>query len=177
MKLATLALFLLVTPFLCADSIDYAGSGSLSGHTATITGSASAGHTWGVDTELTGIDDLTTGINQQGDLGDVNITTGTLSSCTSGLCFTGGKLDITSTSGAQLVDESFTSGTIARIGGFMFLNATLPNGATVLLADAHGNFSSDSTITATSGAVPEPAGLFLMGSGLLGLCFARRFIN
>jgi hypothetical protein len=165
-----------LTTFAAADTIDYSGAGSLSAGTATVSGSVSAGHTWGVLDQLIEIKNETTGQDQSGLLGSVDVVTGTLFKCASGLCFKGGDLDIRDTAGNVIVKLSFTSGTVSKIGGNTFLNAVLAQGATVLLEDSKGNFSSDSTIS-THTTVPEVPGLWLLGSGLLGLSFSRRFLR
>jgi hypothetical protein len=90
--------------------------------------------------------------------------------CSSGYCFTGGSLDITNTSGATLFDGAFTSGTITQSGGNTFLNASLVNGGTVLIKSKSGAFSSHSIIITTTTAT-----LGLLGSGLIGLAFIRRW--
>jgi hypothetical protein len=168
-----LALVLFSIPAL-ADTIDYAGAGSVSAGTATITGSATAGKTWGILDELVQIDNETTGGITQGHLGSVDIVTGTLAKCASGLCFSGGDLDIRNSAGMTLVKLMFTSGTISKISGNTFLNAVLPSGATVLLEDSKGNFSSDSTVTTVGVTTPEPASLGLLGVGLMSLGFIKK---
>lgn len=156
-----------------ADTIDYSGAGSLSNGTARISGKLSAGSTWAVLDNLIEVNDETTGKIMQGQLGSVDIVTGTLTKCGTMLCFNGGDLDIRSTTGAVLFKGAFTSGTISKMGGSTFLNAVMPSGATVLLKDAHGNFSSDSTITTRLAHTPEPSALFLMGTGILALSWLR----
>jgi hypothetical protein len=173
-RFAFAVLILAFASFARADSIDYSGAGSLSKGTAHISGSLSAGHTWGVLDQLIEIDDETTGQIEQGNLGTVDIVTGTLRSCSLGLCFTGGDLDIRSLTGL-IFKESFVSGSVTQINGNTFLNAVMSQGATLLLEDVNGNFSSDSTVTTVSATTPEPGALGLLGTGLLLLpLFARR---
>jgi hypothetical protein len=173
-RLTILVLAILALPALAlADTIDYSGAGSLSAGTAVVSGKVAPGHTWGVLDNLIEIDNETTGVIQQGILGKVDIVTGTLSSCAQGLCFTGGDLDIRNSSGSVIFKGEFTSGTIAKISGNIFLNAVMANGATVLLEDTKGNFSSDSTITTGHHVIPEPSTLGLLGLGLVSLAYFR----
>lgn len=132
-----------------------------------------AGHTWSVTTELVEIDDTSTGMIETGMLGHVDITTSMLSKCGTALCFAGGSLDITSTSGATLFDEVFTSGTVLKFGNSTFFNAVLADGGTTMIASNTGSFSSDSVISTRAGVVAEPASLSLLGSGLITLGFLR----
>jgi hypothetical protein len=171
MRIILFAAVLVFSVVAAADTIDYAGGGSIKNGTVTITGSIANGKTWSVTDELMQIDDETTHVIARGDLGKVDITTGTLVACSAGYCFTGGSLDITNTSGDTLFDGSFTSGTITQSGGNTFLNASLVNGGTVLIKSKSGAFSSDSIITTT----PEPSTLGLLGSGLIGLACMRRW--
>lgn len=172
--LCVIAAALAFASFSRADTIDYSGSGSISAGTATVTGSPTIGHTWGILDQLIEINDESTGNIQQGVLGSVDIVTGTLFKCASGLCFMGGDLDIRNSAGMTLVKLTFTSGTVTKISGATFLNAVLPQGATVLLEDKTGNFSSDSTVTTARTTVPENGSLLLLGSGLMGLWWFGR---
>lgn len=160
-----------------ADSIDYSGAGSLADHTASQSGAPSAGRSWSVTSQLVEINDTTTGMITQGVLGHVDITTGRLASCTAGLCFTGGSLDITNTSGGVIFDMAFTSGSVSKSGGNTFLNASLVNGGTTQIESSSGVFSSNSIVSTSAGVAPEPSALWLLGTGLIGLSFARRFLH
>lgn len=160
--------------FAAADSIDYAGAGSLSDHTASEFGSPTVGHAWSVTTVLVEIDNTTTGMVETGNLGLVTITTTTLSTCGTALCFSGGSLDIKAKNGSVIFDESFTNGTILKLGTNTYFNASLVNGGTTMIASLSGSFSSDSVITTASSTVPESSSLFLLGSGLLGLWWIGR---
>jgi hypothetical protein len=167
--------FLAFSVVAAADTIDYAGGGSVKNRTGTITGSIANGKTWSVTDELMQIDDETIHVITRGDLGKVDITTGTLMACSTGFCFSGGSLDITNSSGGTLFDGAFTSGTITQSGGNTFLNASLANGGTVLIKSKSGAFSTDSIITTTAATTPEPSTLGLLGSGLIGLAFMRQW--
>lgn len=160
--------------FARADSIDYSGAGSLADHTAVVFGAPVAGKTWSVTTELVEIDNTTTGMIETGNLGHVDITTGTLSACGTALCFTGGSLDITSSNGTTIFDMSFTNGTVLKLGGNTYFNATLTNGGTTMIASNTGSFSSDSVINGVSTTTPESSSLFLLGTGLVGLWWLGR---
>lgn len=159
---------LCLVPLSLADSIDYSGAGSLSKGTAFVSGSLTAGSTWSVLDVLVEIDNLTTGKIQRGNLGSVDITTGTLSACAGGLCFTGGDLTIIEKSGL-IFKDAFETGMVSMISGNVFLNAVMANGATVLLEDSNGNFSSDSTITVVTATTPETGSWIFMGTGFLGI--------
>lgn len=161
----------LITPFAAADSIDYQGAGN--SKNTVVVGSASSGNTWSVTDELVQIDDVTTGQSQSGQLGRFDITTGILSSCASGLCFTGGNLDIDNNSGVDLVDLSFTKGSISVSNGITTLQAFLPGGAATLIKLTNGSYSSQALV---GSPVPEVTTLGLFGTGLiaLGAAFFRR---
>lgn len=177
MRIILFAAVLVFSVVAAADTIDYAGGGSVKKGTVTIVGSIGNGQTWSVTDELMEIDNTTTNVITRGDLGKVDITTGTLKACSGGYCFSGGSLDITNASGGTLFDGAFTSGTITHSGGNTFLNASMVNGGTVLIKSNNGAFSSDSIITTTSTTTPEPSTLGLMGSGLIGLAFMRRWAH
>jgi hypothetical protein len=117
-------------------------------------------------------DDLTAIGNSQGsELGTVDISTGKLTACSQGLCFTGGSVDIKSEGGITLFDGTFTTGTVTTSGGTTFLNANLASGGTTEIASKNGVYSSNTIVTV---ATPEPSGLGLLGAGLLGLAFCVR---
>lgn len=177
MRILFLPLLLALSLAAYADSIDYAGAGSLSDKTASEFGSPSVGKAWSVTTVLVEIDDTSTGMIQTGNLGLVTITTGTLSSCGTALCFTGGSLDIKNTSGAVIYDMSFTNGTVLKLGTNTYFNASLSNGGTTMIASMSGSFSSDSVVTTAASTVPEPSALWMLGSGLIGLSFMRRWLH
>src|SRR5262245_38270947 len=99
-RVVLLALLALALPTAAlADSFDYANLGA--GNTAIISGSASAGSTFGLTSALSGVLDITTNTTVCGNNsgiacnGWVSVTTGTLSACSQGLCFSGGTISIT----------------------------------------------------------------------------------
>lgn len=169
-----LLVLLALSGFAAADSIDYAGAGSLADKTASEFGSPTLGKAWSVTTVLVEIDDTTTGMIQTGNLGLVTITTTTLSACGTALCFTGGSLDIKNNSGGVIFDESFTNGTVLKLGSNTYFNASLANGGTTMIASLSGSFSSDSVINKAAAVTPESSSLFLLGTGLLGLWWVGR---
>jgi hypothetical protein len=67
-----------------ADTIDYAAAGSIKNGTVSIVGSIANGQTWSVTEELMQMDDETTHVITRGNLGKVDITTGTLMACSVG---------------------------------------------------------------------------------------------
>jgi len=175
MRIILFAAVLAFSVVAAADTIDFAGGGTTKGGTVTIMGSIANGSTWSVTDELMEIDDETTNMVTEGDLGKVDITTGTLMASSTGFSFTGGSLVVTNTSGVTLFDGAFTSGTISQSGGNTFLNASMANGTgTVLIKTKSGSFSSDSVVTTGISTIPEPSTLGLVGTGLIGLAFIRR---
>lgn len=156
-----------------ADSVEFQAAGTLKAGTAHVTGALASGHTWGVADQLLQIDDLTTGHKQTGMLGTIDLTTGTLHKCAAGLCFSGGTLDIDNSKNGSLFDGTFQSGTVSRAHGTALLTAVLANGAATVIRLNGGQFSTQALVRTHIGVVPEPASLFLLGTGLLGLVFAR----
>lgn len=168
-----LCLFMLaMVPLAVGDSFDYQGAGVLANHTAFTKGSISAGSMWEIGDRLLEIIDLTTGHTTIGNLGIVDVTTGVLSKCAVGFCFSGGTLDIDSKGGGSIFDGSFTTGTISTHNGTVTLSAFLANGAATVIRDNKNSFSTQAIVHGVS-PVPEPVSLMLMGTGLLVLSVVR----
>jgi hypothetical protein len=139
-RVVLLALLALALPTAAlADTIDYGNLGSIGGGTAIISGSATAGSTYSLTSQLVSILNVNTNALSQGALGWVNVTTGTLSACQSGLCFTGGTL---------------VNASLGTLGGSTQIS--LGVGST-------GTVSGGTIVT------PEPGTLGLLGTGLIGL--------
>lgn len=170
-RVVLLALLALALPTaVLADSYDYANIGA--GNTAIISGSASAGSTYGLTSALSGVLDITTNVTVCGNNsgiacnGWVSVTTGTLSACGSQLCFTGGTISITN-NGSTLFQGTFTSGTVSVVNGVTFVNGSLGSagGTTQITMTVNrvNAISGDTIVT------PEPSTLGLLGTGLVGL--------
>lgn len=123
--------------------------------------------------ELMEIDNETTHHVTSGDLGKVTMTADDLSKCAAGFCFAIGTLEITSSSGAVIFKGALTDGTLFRKHGALFLNASDTGGGTVAIESKNGVFSSNSIVSTT---VPEVSTLWLLGTGLFGLYFGRRWL-
>jgi len=167
-----LALLALALPTVAlADSIlDFSTFGNSSN--SSTSGSATAGSTFGITSPLTEVNGVDT-------TGTLTVTTGTLMSCSSGLCFTNGTI------------------TASGYGTFTFdgvVTTVTKNGATstkINVTPGSGNAidGSDFVVTSSNGkinfvsgdvavsTVPEPGTLGLLGTGLVGLAgiFRRKF--
>lgn len=161
-----LALLALALPSMAlADSIDFAFGGKL-GTTATTSGTAAASGTYSVTSSLLDM-------NFAPASGTVQVSTGTLSSCSAGLCFTGGTIDVWNSSNQLLFKGTF-DGSLTNAGGVISINAN-PGGSPVVagftfVVSKGGSVSGDFTV-----ATPEPGTLGLIGTGLIGLAgLARR---
>jgi hypothetical protein len=161
-----LALLALALPSVAlADSIDFAFGGKL-GTSATTSGTAAASGTYSVSSSLLDI-------NFAPASGTVKVSTGTLSSCSAGLCFTGGTIDVWNSSNQLLFQGSF-GGTLTNSNGVITIHAN-DGGSPVVagftfVASKGGSVSGDFTVT-----TPEPGTLGLIGTGLIGLAgIARR---
>jgi PEP-CTERM motif len=165
-RVILLALIALALPTVAlADSIDFAFGGKL-GTTASTSGTAAATDVYSVTSSLLDI-------NFAPASGTVKVTTGTLSSCSAGLCFSGGTLDVWNSSNQLLFHGSF-DGTVTANNGVTSINANLGGtpvlGGFTFVVSQTGSVSGDFTVT-----TPEPGTLGLIGTGLIGLAgLARR---
>ncbi|HZR63615.1 MAG TPA: PEP-CTERM sorting domain-containing protein [Terriglobales bacterium] len=157
--LAVLAVALPSAAF--ATSMDFAFGGNLNSGTASTSGSATSGNTFAITSQLFDINGVSAS-------GTVTVTTGTLSSCSSGLCFSGGMIQVWNSSSTLIFQGSF-DGTVTDSSGVLTIHAN--DGGTPVLAgftfivSKTGVVSGDFNVVTT----PEPGTLGLLGTGLIGL--------
>ena len=156
--LAVLAVALPSAAF--ATSMDFAFGGQL-GSTASTSGTAASGDTFAITSQLFDVNGVAAS-------GTVTVTTGTLSSCTGGLCFSDGMIQVWNSSSTLIFQGSF-DGTVTNTNGVLTIHAN--DGGNPVLAgftfvvSKTGVVSGDFNVVTT----PEPGTLGLLGTGLIGL--------
>jgi PEP-CTERM motif-containing protein len=177
-RIVLLALLALALPTAAlADNIDYGNAGSI-GTNASVTGSATAGGTLTISSELTSI--VSGGVTTTGNLGTVTVIAGVLVSSVCGPAFTGDTCFTFSGGNVTVKDTLSNVLFTSTLSGSVIVSAT----STDVIYDAGGNvaggfqFTSDGLVSGDTVVTPEPGTLGLLGTGLLGLAgMVRRKIR
>jgi len=161
-RVVLLALLAIALPSAAvATSIDFVFGGQL-GTTASTSGSATAGNTFSVTSQLSFV-------NFSAASGTVMVTTGVLvGDCSIGCTFTGGTFEVWNSSNQVLFKGTF-SGTLTENSGSISIEAVqgpaVNFGSFAFANSISGHASGDFDVN----TVPEPGTLGLLGTGLVGL--------